>query len=77
MASGDYDYTDDDSSSGFFPDDLDQFDAERDLYALLHINKDVMFMQCSTFRRGHERFLGWCNNNSASLSSFNSPLSSR
>ena len=41
MASGDNDYAEDESSSGFFPDDLDQYDAERDLYAVLHINKDV------------------------------------
>ena len=43
MASGDSDYADDDSSSGFFPDDLDQYDADRDLYAVLHINKDVKY----------------------------------
>lgn len=40
MASGDNDYQDD-SSSGFFTDDLDQIDSERDLYATLHINRDV------------------------------------
>jgi DnaJ-class molecular chaperone len=32
---------DDDTSSSFFPDDLDRNDTERDLYAILHINKDV------------------------------------
>jgi hypothetical protein len=36
MASGD-----DDNSSSFFSDDLDRNDSERDLYAILHINKDV------------------------------------
>ena len=40
MASADEEYYDD-NSSGFFPDDLDQHDNERDLYAVLHINKDV------------------------------------
>jgi len=40
MASGDDEYYDD-TSSGFFPDDLEQHDTERDLYAILHINKDV------------------------------------
>jgi hypothetical protein len=30
-----------DSSSNFFADDLDRNDTERDLYATLHINKDV------------------------------------
>ena len=42
MASGD-DENYDDTSSGFFPDDLDQHDHERDLYAILHINKDVCY----------------------------------
>jgi len=32
---------DDNSSSNFFADELDRNDIERDLYALLHINKDV------------------------------------
>jgi hypothetical protein len=32
---------DDNSSSSFFPDDLHRNAAERDLYALLHVNKDV------------------------------------
>jgi hypothetical protein len=32
---------DDDSSSNFFTNDLDQNDTERDLYAILHISKDV------------------------------------
>ncbi|CAM4907402.1 unnamed protein product [Rotaria socialis] len=40
MASGD-DENYDDNSSGFFADDLDQHDTERDLYAILHINKDA------------------------------------
>lgn len=40
MASGD-DENYDETSSGFFPDDLEQHDHERDLYAVLHINKDV------------------------------------
>jgi hypothetical protein len=42
MASGDDEYQDD-TSSGFFADDLDQHDTERDLYAILHINKDVCY----------------------------------
>jgi len=42
MASGDDEHHDD-SSSGFFSDDLDQHDTERDLYAILHINKDVYY----------------------------------
>ncbi|CAF0971981.1 unnamed protein product [Adineta steineri] len=40
MASDDDEYNDD-TSSGFFADDLDQHDSERDLYAILHINKDA------------------------------------
>ncbi len=32
---------DDNSSSNFFADELDRNDIERDLYAILHINKDV------------------------------------
>jgi hypothetical protein len=43
MASGDGEYYDD-TSSGFFPDDLNQQDNERDLYAILHINKDVCYL---------------------------------
>ncbi|CAF3831002.1 unnamed protein product [Rotaria magnacalcarata] len=40
MASGDGENYED-NSSGFFADDLDQHDTERDLYAILHINKDA------------------------------------
>ncbi|CAF1039354.1 unnamed protein product [Adineta steineri] len=40
MASDDDEYNDD-TSSGFFANDLDQHDSERDLYAILHINKDA------------------------------------
>jgi hypothetical protein len=32
---------DDDSSTNFSANDLDRNDTERDLYAILHINKDV------------------------------------
>jgi hypothetical protein len=32
---------DDNSSSNFFADELDRNDIERDLYAILHNNKDV------------------------------------
>jgi hypothetical protein len=32
---------DDESSSNFFTDHPDRNDTERDLYAILHINKDV------------------------------------
>jgi hypothetical protein len=44
MASGDDEHFDD-TSSGFFSDDLDQHDTERDLYAILHINKDVCYFE--------------------------------
>ena len=44
MASGDDEYQDD-SSSGFFPDDLDRSDPQRDLYAILHINRDVSILR--------------------------------
>jgi hypothetical protein len=37
MASND----DDESSSNFFTDNLERNDIERDLYAILHISKDV------------------------------------
>ena len=40
MASGDNEHYDD-TSSDFFANDLGQTDADRDLYAILHINKDV------------------------------------
>jgi hypothetical protein len=43
MASGDDEHYDD-NSSGFFSDDLDQNSTERDLYAILHINKDVWYL---------------------------------
>lgn len=47
MASGDND-NQDDGSSGFFPDDLESYDAERDLYAILHVDRDV---RCQNSRR--------------------------
>jgi hypothetical protein len=43
MASGDDEHFDD-NSSGSFSDDLDQNSPERDLYAILHINKDVWYL---------------------------------
>jgi DnaJ family protein C protein 11 len=51
MASGDGEYYDD-TSSGFFPDDLDQQDNERDLYAILHINKDA---NATTIQQAYRR----------------------
>jgi hypothetical protein len=48
MAAGDDEHYDD-NSSGFFSDDLNQHDTERDLYAILHINKDVCYFNQSLF----------------------------
>lgn len=55
MASGD-DETHDDTSSGFFPDDLEQHDHERDLYAILHINKDVCHLIFQHYFKRHHPF---------------------
>ncbi|CAF3668708.1 unnamed protein product [Rotaria sordida] len=51
MASGDGEQYDD-NSSGFFSDDLDQHDTERDLYAILHINKDA---DATTIQQAYRR----------------------
>lgn len=78
MASGDSDYAEDESSSGFFHDDLDQYDADRDLYAVLHINKDVTYFSvASPSSSSSLSVLGGSNDDSTSVSSVNSSLSSR
>lgn len=57
MSSGD-DENYDETSSGFFPDDLEQHDHERDLYAVLHINKDVSHWFSTLLLRTMISFLG-------------------
>jgi hypothetical protein len=67
---------DNDSSSNFFTDNLDRNDTERDLYAILHINKDVQNEKLFSYYL-IKYLLGRFNSNSTSLSSFNTSLSPR
>ncbi|CAF4234565.1 unnamed protein product [Rotaria sp. Silwood2] len=46
---------DDDSSSNFFTIDLERNDSERDLYAILHINKDVRQADTATIQQAYRR----------------------